>query len=453
MDAQVDLKSYKRGWWAWALYDVGNSAFWVVVATAVFPVYYQELFIQSQTVPGQVLTEELRRELATKGGSRLGYTAAVAMLIVAALGPILGVISDRMAAKKKFLACFAGLGVVSTGLMVLLGRGDVFLASVLYTVSTVGVAGSMVFYDALLPSVAREEDLDRVSSFGFAAGYLGSVLLFILNVVVISKPAWFGLTGGDQAVRISFFSVALWWAIFTIPLLRRVKEPAARASEEAGGNPVFQGFAQLGRTFRKLGQYKQLLMFLVAFWIYGDGIGTIIKMATPFGKSLGVPEQQMMLALIATQIVGVPFALAFGALAKRIGAKTGIMIGLGVYAGICGFAAFMKESWHFWALAIAVGMVQGGTQALSRSIFASMIPKNQSGEFFGFFSTMEKFAGIAGPLLLGLIWAEGGDPRKGIVALAGFFIVGMVLLARVDVDEGRRRAAAASAPLGTGEAA
>lgn len=439
----ADDKAYRKGWWAWALYDVGNSAFWVVIATAVFPVYYQDLYVQSQTVPGQVLTEEARNALKTLGGSRLGYTAAIAMVIVAVLGPILGVISDRTAVKKKLLALFAGVGVVSTGLMVVIGRGDVLLASVLYTVSTVGVAGSMVFYDALLPAVAREQDLDRVSSFGFAAGYLGSVVLFILDVVIISKPAWFGLSSGDQAIRLSFLSVALWWAAFTIPLLRRVKEPPSETAG-AGGNPIVEGFLQLGRTFKKLGQYRQLLLFLVAFWIYGDGIGTIIKMSTPFGNSLGVPREQMMYALIATQIVGVPFALAFGALARRIGAKAGILIGLGVYAGICGFAAFMKEAWHFWALAIAVGMVQGGTQALSRSIFASMIPKGHSGEFFGFFSTMEKFAGIAGPLLLGLIWAEGGDPRKGIVALASFFVIGMILLSRVDVDAGRRAAAEAA---------
>jgi MFS transporter, UMF1 family len=439
----TDEKAYRKGWWAWALYDVGNSAFWVVIATAVFPVYYQELYIQSQIAPGQTVTEEVRRELATKGGSKLAYTASIAMVIVAILGPVLGVISDRTAAKKKLLALFAGVGVVATGLMVVIGRGDVLLASVLYTVSTIGVAGSMVFYDALLPSVAREEDLDRVSSLGFSAGYLGSVILFILNVIVISKPSMLGLSSGDQAIRLTFFSVAVWWAAFTVPLLRKVKEPPAETAG-APGNPVIQGFVQIGRTFKKLGQYRQLLLFLVAFWIYGDGIGTIIKMATPFGKSLGVPDQEMMKALIVTQIVGVPFALAFGWVAKRVGAKTGIMIGLGAYAAICGFAAFMKEAWHFWALAIAVGMVQGGTQALSRSIFASMIPKGQSGEFFGFFSTMEKFAGIAGPLLLGLIWAEGGNPRNGIVALAAFFIVGMVLLAKVDVEEGRRAAAQAA---------
>jgi MFS transporter, UMF1 family len=443
MASSVDAKTYRKGWWAWALYDVGNSAFWLVIAAAVFPVYYQELYVQSETRPGQVLTEQAEQALKTKGGSRLGYTASIAMVIVAVLGPVLGAISDRTAAKKKLLAGFAGLGVVATGLMLFLGRGDVLFASILYLFGTVGVAGSMVFYDALLPSVAREEDLDRVSSFGFAAGYLGSVLLFILNVLMISSPQKFGLSSADLAVRLSFFGTALWWAIFTIPLLRAVKEPPVQGT--SGGVTFWSGFVQLGHTFRKLTKYRQLLMFLVAFWIYSDGIGTIIKMATAFGNSLGVNRDDLMKALVVTQIVGVPCAIAFGSLAKRIGAKTGILIGLGGYTAICGFAAFMKDTWHFYALAIAVGLVQGGTQALSRSLFATMIPKGQTGEFFGFFSTMEKFAGILGPLILGMIWGEGGDPRHGIVALGVLFIVGMIVLSRVNVDEGRQAAAEAAA--------
>jgi len=439
----ADPKAYRKGWWAWALYDVGNSAFWLVIAAAIFPVYYQELYVQSQTQPGQVLTQEAENKLKTQGGSRLGYTASIAMVIVAVLGPVLGAISDRTAAKKKLLAGFAGLGVVATGLMLFLGRGDVLFASILYLLGTIGVAGSMVFYDALLPAVAREEDLDRVSSFGFAAGYLGSVVLFILNVFMISSPEKFGLSGADLAVRLSFFGTALWWAAFTIPLLRAVKEPPVEGA--AGGVTLWSGFRQLGHTFRKLTKYKQLLLFLVAFWIYSDGIGTIIKMATAFGNSLGVGRDHLMKALVITQIVGVPCAIAFGALAKRIGAKAGILIGLAAYAAICVFAAFMKDAWHFYALAIAVGLVQGGTQALSRSLFATMIPKGQTGEFFGFFSTMEKFAGILGPLVLGFIWGEGGDPRHGIMALGVLFIVGIIVLSRVKVEEGRRAAAEAVA--------
>jgi UMF1 family MFS transporter len=437
----TDPKSYRKGWWSWALYDVGNSAFWLVIVAAVFPVYYQELYASTKMPPGSVLTDEARQGLLTQGGSRLAYTAAIAMVIVAVLGPILGAVADRSAAKKRLLAVFAALGIVATGLMVLIGPGGVLLASTLYTLGTIGVAGSMVFYDALLPTVARQDDLDRVSSFGFAAGYLGSVLLFVVNVALLKYPGTFGLSNSDQAARLSFFSVAVWWALFTIPLLRHVREPA---SEERGrkGNPIVEGFVQILGTCRKLGRYKQLLLFLVAFWIYSDGIGTIIKMATVFGNSLGVKRDDLMLALVITQIVGVPCALGFGWLAKRIGAKPGILLGLSVYVGICVFANFMSQGRHFYVLAIAVGLVQGGTQALSRSLFASMIPKGQSGEFFGFFSTMEKFAGIVGPLLLGLLWGEGGDPRKGILALAVFFVAGMVLLWRVNVAEGQRSAAA-----------
>ena len=437
----TDAKTYRRGWWSWALYDVGNSAFWLVIVAAVFPVYYQELFVAKNTPPGVVLEEAARQKLRTQGGSRLAYTAAAAMVIVAVMGPVLGAVSDRSASKKRLLAAFAGLGIVATGLMVLIRPGDLLLASVLYTLGTIGVAGSMVFYDALLPSVARPDDLDRVSSFGFAAGYLGSVLLFIANVFLLRSPEKFGLSG-DLAARLSFFGVAVWWAIFTIPLLKHVREPASGA-EERSRFPILKGFAQLAGTCRKLGRYKQLLLFLIAFWVYSDGIGTIIKMATVFGNSLGVKQTDLMLALVITQVVGIPCAIGFGALARRTGAKAGILLGLSVYAGICVFANFMSQSWHFYVLAIAVGLVQGGTQALSRSLFASMIPQGQSGEFFGFFSTMEKFAGIVGPFLLGLLWGEGGDPRKGILALAVFFAVGMALLWRVNVAEGQRAAAAA----------
>ena len=222
----TDPKSYRRGWWSWALYDVGNSAFWLVIVAAVFPFYYQELYVAEKTPPGTILEKAATQDLRTQGGSRLAYTAAVAMVIVAVMGPILGAVADRSAAKKRLLAVFAAVGIIATGLMVLIGPGDLLLASILYTAGTIGVAGSMVFYDALLPAVARQDDLDRISSFGFAAGYLGSVLLFVANVVLLKYPDTFGLSG-DMAVRLSFFGVAVWWALFTVPLLRNVREPAA----------------------------------------------------------------------------------------------------------------------------------------------------------------------------------------------------------------------------------
>ncbi len=430
-----DHRGYRRTWLSWVLYDVGNSAFYLTVVT-VFPFFFQKLYSDIHSRPG--CDEQLLRK---QGGAELALTAGVAMAIVAVLGPILGAVADRTAAKKRFLAGFAALGAAACLSMFLIGPRDLALALILYAAGTVGAAASIVFYDALLPAVARDADLDRISATGYAAGYLGSVLLLILNMIWIQKPQWFGLSDQGQALRLSFASVGIWWAAFTIPLLRRVPEPALNGTAPEG-NFVSAGFRQLCRTFRKIRRYRDLLTFLVAFWIYSDGIGTIIKMATAFGYSMRVPEAHLMLAIIITQLVGVPCALAFGKMAKLTGAKAGILLGLGVYAAVCAGAALMSKVWHFYALAVGVGMVQGGTQALSRSLFASMIPKAQSGEFFGFFSTMEKFAGIAGPLLLGLIWrGTDPDPRKGILAIGAFFAAGALLLLKVDVEAGRRAAA------------
>lgn len=417
--------------WAWALYDVGNSAFFVTIVAAIFPIYFTNLYVAAH---GGVDSPELR----TKAGGTFAYAMTAAMVVVALLGPLLGATADRIAAKKKFLAGFALLGIVSTGLMVFIGERDVLLASLLYALGTVGAASSIVFYDALLPSVAKEEDYDRVSTLGFAAGYLGSALLFIVQVLMIEHPAAFGLPSKTAAIRASFATVAVWWGAFTVPLLLRVPEPAATGGPGGG----LDGFRRLGTTFREAGRYRQLFLFLAAFWIYSDGIGTIMKLGTPFGKSLGVGDADLLKALILTQLIGVPCALGFGALARRVGAKRMIVAGLAVYAGVCVFAMFMTRPGHFYVLAVAVGLVQGGTQALSRSLFATLVPKGRAGEFFGLFSTMEKFAGIVGPLLLAAIWSGGGDPRRGIVAISVFFVVGAGLLLAVNEKAGREAAAA-----------
>lgn len=458
MDAVSDEKTYRRTWLAWALYDVGNSAFYLVIVGTLFPFFYQELHVQALLPdapamraavdalpapghgPAAAVLDAVLNSFRTRGGSALATTAAAAMVVVAVLGPILGTLSDRSRAKKKFLAGFACLGVVSSGLMAFIADGDWALASTLYAAGTVGVAGSLVFYDALLPGIARPGDVDRISTIGFAAGYGGSVLLLVLNAWWVLSPGTFGLPDAGAAARLSFASVAVWWALFTIPLLKRVPEPPAGGV--TGGNPVLDAFRQLGRTFRKVTRYRQLLLFLFAFWIYFDGVGTIIKLAVAFGNNLGIGHGHLILALILTQIVGVPCALAFGKLAGKIGPKASILIGLGVYGGICVFASTMDAAWQFYVLAGAVGTVQGGVQALSRSLFASMIPRTQAAEFFGFFSTMAKFAGIFGPLLLGLLWSDGGDPRRGILWLSLFFVVGGGLLLAVNVPEGRRVAEA-----------
>jgi UMF1 family MFS transporter len=424
----------RRARWAWALYDVGNSAFYLTIVAAVFPVFYQSLYVKKHAVPG---ADEAK--LVTQGGSALAFTATVAMVVVAVLGPVLGAVADRTAVKKKLLAGFAALGAASCLAMLAIGEADVGLASVLYALGTIGVAGSIVFYDALLPSVAREEELDRVSTLGFAAGYLGSVVLFVAQTVLLSKPELLGLRDAAQAARWSFASVGIWWTLFTIPILRLVPEPPVGKTE---GSVLLAGFRQLGSTLRKLPRHRVLLLFLLAYWVYSDGIGTIIKLAAPFGNSLGVKTPDLMKALVLTQLVGVPCALAFGRIARRTGAKAAILAGLLAYAAICVSAAFMTKTWHFTAMAVSVGFVQGGTQALSRSLFATLVPRGQTTEFFGFFSTMEKFAGILGPLVLALLWKDGGDPRRGILAIAAFFVAGAAILWRVDVEAGRKAAQA-----------
>jgi len=422
-----DPRAYRRRWIAWALYDVANSSFFLVIVTAVFPLYFQSIYAAAHGDPTNT-------GLLQKGGAALAFTATVAMAVVAVLGPVLGAVADRSASKKRFLAGFAGLGVLATAAMVFVGPTDWRLAAVLYALGTIGVAGSMVFYDALLPAVAREDDIDRVSSVGFAAGYLGSVVLFVGIVVLIGL----GWPSKAWATRLSFGAVALWWAVFTLPVLRSVPEPAV---DNPGRASVLDGFRQLASTFRKAARYRELLLFLLAFWVYSDGIGTIIKLAAPFGKTLGVPDEKLLYAIILSNLIGVPCALGFGWLAKRAGAKRAILLGLAVYASICVYARFMRSAGDFFILAAAVGLVQGGTQALSRALFATLVPKGQTGEFFGFFSAMEKFAGLLGPLILGLYWSDkDGDPRRGVFAIIVFFVVGFVLLSFVDPAKGRAEA-------------
>jgi UMF1 family MFS transporter len=319
----------------------------------------------------------------------------------------------------------------------------------LFVLANIGVNGSFVFYDALLPHVARPDEVDRVSAAGYALGYLGGGTLLVFNLAWIQKPGWFGLPSGPgltewQAtlpVRLSFLSVAIWWPVFAIPLFRRVSEPpvdARRASDPR--SPVATALEQLGRTFRELRRYKQGSLMLLAFLIYNDGIGTIIRMATSYGKEMNLDSTVMIASIVIVQFVGIPFTFLFGWVASKVGAKRSILFSLGVYGGICVLGRFMSKSSHFVALAVLLGMVQGGSQSLSRSLFASMVPKDKTGEFFGFFAVVEKFAGIFGPMVFLAIIPVFGSSRNSILALIVFFLVGGVLLARVDVEQGRREA-------------
>ena len=374
--------------------------------------------------------------------TRLAWASAIAIIFVAILAPILGAVADNSPIKKRLLGIFMGIGVASCSGMFWVTDGDWMLALTLFIIGNVGVAGSIVFYEALLPHLVAPKDLDRVSSAGYAIGYLGGGVLLAINAAMIMKPGLFGLADAGIATRIAFVSVGVWWFTFSLPLFLRVPEPRALASENPQPVSFSGGVRQLIATFHELRKYRQALLFLAAFLIYNDGIQTMIRMATGYGETIGIDSGAMITALLFTQFIGVPAAFAFGALASRIGAKAGILIGLAVYAVITVLGYYMKTAAHFYALAILVGLVQGGTQALSRSVFASMIPRQKSSEFFAIFSVFERYAGVAGPLIFGAVMAWTGSGRNAILAILVFFVVGAALLVPVDVEAGRRRARA-----------
>jgi UMF1 family MFS transporter len=424
---------------AWAMYDWANSAMIAVIMTAVFPIYFVK-------VAGGHLPETDATQLYAR-------TNTIALALIAIISPILGTIADYKPIKKRMLGTFMGIGVAACACMFFIQRGDVLLAAVLFGFSLLGATGSFVFYEALLPHIARQEEMDRVSTAGYALGYVGGGILLALNLAWIQKPEWFGLPSGpglteaEQTlpVRLAFLSVAVWWLLFSIPIFRRVPEPSPKLepNERRGESAVRVAFVRLAETFRELRGYRNAFLMLVAFMIYNDGIQTIIKMATAYGTELGIDRGALIASIMIVQFVGVPFAFLFGMLAGRIGAKRSIFIGLLAYTGISILGYFMKTATHFFALAMLVGMVQGGTQALSRSLFATMIPRYKSGEFFGFYSVFEKFAGILGPLVFDVTIGLLGSSRVAILSVIVFFAVGAALLALVNVEDGERVARAA----------
>ena len=420
----------------WAMYDWANSAFWLTVITTVFPAYYL------------ILTADVMDSTT----AQLKYTDTTrnSLILIAVLAPFLGTIADLRASKKRMLALFAGIGVLATAGMFFVLPGDWRLGLILFGIANIGVAGSVVFYDALLPHVAREDELDRLSTSGFALGYLGSGLLLILNLLWIRKPEWFGLPFGDDLsveeetlpMRLTFLSVAVWWAVFTIPLLLRVKEPPSSGEGKGLGvwATIVLSIQTLKGTFKELRRFREAIRMLIAFLVFNDGITTLIRMAVIYAAAKGIDQDITLPAILLLQFVGVPFAILFGSLGSRFGAKRMIVVGLTVYCFISVLAYFMTVGWHFVFLAMLVGTVQGGTQGLSRSLFASMIPSQKSGEFFALFAVGEKFAGVMGPAVFGLIIVMTGDVQPAILSLIAFFALGALLLARVDVEAGRRQA-------------
>jgi UMF1 family MFS transporter len=412
----------------WALYDWANSAFATTVMAGFFPVFYGAISKGISTEDSQFW---------------FNVTLAAASVLIAIGAPLLGAIADRGGNRKKFLTFFAGLGILMTAALVWVQAGHWWMGLLLYGLGTVGFSGANVFYDSMLVDVAEESELDLVSALGYSAGYVGGGILFAINVLMVQKPAWFGLSSVESAVDASFLSVALWWGLFTVPLLLTVRETPTE-DRAPRLQAIGAGLRQLADTFREIRSLKVLALFLVAYWIYIDGVNTVIKTAVFFGdRVLGLEQASLITALLLTQFVAFPAALAFGALGSRIGPRPAILLGLGVYLAALVYAwRFLEDSGDFYVLAVAIGLVQGGVQSLSRSLYARLIPPSKTAEFFGFFNMVGKFATIFGPLLIAFTpkLLPGATERDGILSLSLLFGLGGFLLSRVNVAVGMENA-------------
>ncbi|HZF25113.1 MAG TPA: MFS transporter [Steroidobacteraceae bacterium] len=398
---------------AWALYDWANSSFATTVMAGFFPIFFKQYWSAGSE--------------ATVSTFRLGMGNGVASAVIAVIAPLLGAIADRGGARVKLLLFFTLLGVAMTASLYWVEKGDWPLAVVLYALAGVGFWGGTTFYDSLLPDVAEERELDVVSSYGYALGYLGGGLLFLVNVTMTLNPQLFGLADAGQAVRVSFLSVAAWWALFTVPLLLFVRErkPATPLRPLAA---MRAGWIELWRTVGHLRAYRALTLFLVSYWLYIDGVNTIIKMAVDYGLSLGFDSKSLIVALLITQFVAFPAALVFGWIGKRFGPRFGILLCIVVYLGVTVWGYFLENVAQFYTMAVIIGLVQGGIQSLSRSYFARLVPPQKSGEFFGFFNMMGKFAAVIGPMLMGWVALVSGSSRLAILSIALLFALGAGLL-------------------------
>ena len=427
---------HKRAIRAWTMYDWANSAFATTIMASILPNYFG-MFI------------------ATEGSLTLwGYTVAIGSLIAAAISPILGSIADFRASKKVFMGFFVALGVAATALLYLVDQpGEWLLASILYILGTIGFAGSLVFYDALLPHVADPDEIDQVSARGYAMGYIGGGLLLLINVVMIFVgPRFLPNMDNTEAVklmmRLSLASVAVWWALFSIPIFRHVKEPVRKIEKgEENLNVIKVGFQRFFKALKGIRQFRDLFLFLLAFFVYANGIGTIITMAVAFGTDLGFGSTVLIGTLLLVQFVAAPFAILFGKLSKKLGIKKSITISLLVYTFIAIIGFFMTKEWHFIILGLFVATVQGGSQALSRSLVGQLMPKSKSAEFYGFYSVSEKFNTVIGPILFSVINQVTGNSRLAIISLVIFFISGIALLAKVNIERGIKTAQADDAKM------
>ena len=396
---------------AWALYDWANSVFATTVMAGFFPVFFKLYWNAGSD--------------AVVSTARLGFTNSAASIVILVAAPILGAIADGGGARKKFLGVFTALGIVTSAGLWFVAQGDWAMAALVYFLAAVGFSGGIIFYDALIVAVSPPDRYDEVSAFGFSLGYIGGGVLFAVNVAMTLSPATFGLADDAAAVRLSFVTVAVWWLIFSIPLFRQVPEPP-RTGDTASA--VASGLRSLAKTLREHRTHRMAGVFLIAYFFYIDGVHTIIRMAVDYGLSLGFPAESLIIALLITQFVGFPAALAFGLVARRVGPKPTLYFGVVVYVAVTVYAYFMTSVIEFYVLAAVVGLVQGGVQAISRSLYARFVPPAQSGEFFGFFNMLGRFAAIVGPSLVAITGLLTGSSRLGILSVIVVLVIGAVLL-------------------------
>lgn len=401
----------------WALYDWANSAFSTTVIAGFFPVFFKTFWSAGNP--------------ATTSTLQLGLGSALASLVVFFLAPLGGAIADRGHHRKTGLLIMTVIGVVATAGLFWVGQGCWLEAMTLFVIASIGFFLAVAFYDSLLVDVAVPADYDRVSALGYSLGYLGGGLLLVFNVAMTLQPQWFGLADRASAVRWSFLSVAVWWAVFSIPVFTNVQE-VSDGKRERPGAAVRNSLVELSATVREIAGRREIWLFLLAYWLYIDGVHTIIRMAVDFGLSLGFGEESLIVALLGVQFIGFPAALGFGWLATHWDTRKSIYLGLAVYTGITAWGYFLTSVWQFYVMAAGIGLVQGGVQSLSRSFFAGLIPQEKSGEYFGIYNMMSKFSAVIGPLLVGIMAAATGSARLSIVSIVALFVAGGVLLTRVD---------------------
>ncbi len=408
---------------SWAFYDWANSAYSTTVMAGFFPIFFEKYWSN----PNDVIQSTYQ----------LGIANSISSIIIALVSPILGAIADRGSAKKKLLVTFAFLGVIMTSGLWFVQQGEWQLAIFFYVIASIGFMAGNIFYDSLLPTVASRDEVDYVSSLGYSLGYLGGGLLFLVNVLMYLHPDWFGIPDSSTAIRLSFVSVAIWWGIFTLPVILFLPEPASERSVPLR-KAISSGFLQLRETYDHIREMKVIGTFLLAYWLYEDGVATIVRMAVKVGSSMGFAAGDLIIAILMVQFIGFPAAILYNWFGTRIGVKNAVLIAIGGYGLITLLGYFMTDRLHFYLLAALIGIFQGGIQALSRSLFTRLVPKNKEAEFFGFYNMLGKFAAVIGPVLMGWITVMTGNPRMGILSIALLFILGGLLLRKVDFEEGER---------------